>query len=228
MPIRQLPLVAGVVPFVGITLAYWLGVHYGTLPGCIPYLDGCVSISATGRYEPGNFLFRAVELPMSVVYGFTWYFCFAWLNNLTGGEHRQLSRAMLSSGLVAAVALIIYVTFLGTREPIYEFMRRFGIYFYFLGTAAAQLLAAIALLRHAVRNSLITLQRQARWLLGLCLLPFALGILNLTLKAILEDANQAENRIEWIAALCMQAWFVVLYFSWRTTGFNVTVVTRRD
>ena len=49
MVIRYLPLVAAVVPIIGINLAYWIGVDNGTLPSCIPYVDGCTSISSTGR-----------------------------------------------------------------------------------------------------------------------------------------------------------------------------------
>ena len=48
-------------------------------------------------------------------------------------------------------------------------------------------------------------------MLLLCGLPFLLGILNLVLKSLLDDADPYENRIEWISALLMQAYFVVLY-----------------
>ena len=60
------------------------------------------------------------------------------------------------------------------------------------------------------------------------MLPFVLGLLNFTLKAVLDDADRIENRIEWIVTLSMQLWFVLLYFAWRTTGFRVSVVTDSD
>jgi hypothetical protein len=65
MLIRWLPLIAGIVPFVGIHVCYVIAVKYGVLPACIPYVDGCTSISATGRYPPASFLFRAIELPVA-------------------------------------------------------------------------------------------------------------------------------------------------------------------
>jgi ABC-type multidrug transport system permease subunit len=105
-------------------------------------------------------------------------------------------------------------------------MRRFGVYFYFLGTATAQLTLAIVLLEHAKRTAALSLKRIATVMLWLCGLPFALGILNLVLKAVLDDADFAENRIEWISALLMQCYFVVLYIAWRNTGFSVVAESR--
>jgi hypothetical protein len=74
MFIRGLPLITAILPLVGINIAYWVGVEHGNLPSCIPYFDGCTSISATGRYPPGDRLFRAVMLPHSAWLVLTWYF----------------------------------------------------------------------------------------------------------------------------------------------------------
>jgi hypothetical protein len=51
------------------------------------------------------------------------------------------------------------------------------------------------------------------------LVPFALGALNLVLKATLDDSDPAENIIEWIFALLMQIYFLLSYWNWRETGF---------
>lgn len=221
MLIRVLPLLAGVVPVVGINIAFLLGVDSGVLPSCFPYVDGCVSISATGRYMPGSLLFHAVMLPQAVVLAFLWYFSARWLGALSHG--RSSSTLVLASGLFGALALILYVTFLGTKQPFYELMRRFGIYFYFLGTAVAQLALAVSLFRLAKQQAMQTIRRYAAVLLSFCVLPFALGILNLILKSVLENADHAENLIEWNVAIVMQGYFVVLYGAWRVTGFSVEV-----
>lgn len=219
--LRLLPLYTGIAPVVAVALAYWLGVSNDVLPACIPLLEGCTSISATGRYPPGSLLFRAVMLPQAFVLATLWYFSVQWLSTLSEGK--RPAKTLLVFGLGGALALVIYVTFLGTRQPFYEVMRRFGIYFYFLGTAVAQLTLALGLLRVAVRSGADVLRRQAIGMLCLCGLPFALGVLNSILKAILEDADFAENQIEWIAALLMQAYFVVLYMAWRSTGVTLSV-----
>lgn len=208
-------MIAGLLPLLGINLAYWIGVHADVLPACIPYFDGCTSISATGRYPPGNMLFRAVMLPQAVILLFTWHFAAIWIREVLPSS--KTPPTIFVAGLIGAVSLIIYVTFLGTKAPIYEFMRRFGIYFYFIGGVVAQLAVSIALLRRLPRHS--------RLMLSICAVPFVLGILNTILKAVLADADMSENRIEWIVALAMQAWFFVLYFAWRRTGFEISVRT---
>ena len=224
MLLRGLPLYTGIAPVVTVTVAYWLGVSNNVLPACMPLLDGCTSISATGRYPPGNFLFRAIMLPQAVVLAMLWYLSAAWLDALTRTE--RSNKLLLVPGLLGALALVLYVTFLGTRLPFYEVMRRFGIYFYFLGTALAQLTLAVTLLKAAPRARADKLRRYALAMLWLCGLPFALGILNLVFNAILESADFMENRIEWTSALLMQGYFVVLYLAWRHTGFTTSVRVR--
>jgi hypothetical protein len=224
MLIRALPLVAGIVPVAGVWLSYWLAVDSAALPACMPLFDGCVSISATGRHMPASLLFRAVMLPQSILLVVIWYFAALWLRHIAPSSRG--APTVLVAGSVGAMALVLYVTFLGTKAPLYEFMRRFGIYLYFLGTATAQLTLAISLLRHASQAGAVRLRHLGTLLLWLCGLPFALGILNLVLKSTLDEADLAENRIEWISALLMQGYFVVLYLAWRATRFSVGVTTR--
>jgi len=224
MLIRGLPLYTGIAPVVAVSVAYWLGVSNDVLPACMPVLDGCTSISATGRYPPGSFLFRAILLPQAVVLALLWALSAGWLNALSRTEGSN--KLLLVSGLLGALALVLYVTFLGTTLPFYELMRRFGIYFYFLGTAVAQLTLAFTLLKAAPLARADKLRRYALAMLWLCGLPFALGILNLVLKTILQDADPMENRIEWLSALLMQGYFVVLYLAWRHTGFATSVRVR--
>ena len=67
MSLRLLPLLAGLAPLFAAYMAFGIGVYAEALPACIPFLDGCASVSATGRKPPGSYLFRAVMLPQSVL-----------------------------------------------------------------------------------------------------------------------------------------------------------------
>jgi hypothetical protein len=216
--LRWLPLIAGFMPLVAMFGAFAIGVAYEVLPDCNPIIDGCRSISATGRRPPGSFLFRAIMLPQGILLAFTWYLSLLWLRSLRQDLGQGLQASLAAAGIVNAIALIIYVTFLGTSEPIYEFMRRTGIYFGFLGMAVAQLLVAVALLK-------TDLKPLARGMLTISGTVFAIGILNLVLKATLADPDPAENRIEWIASILMQVWFFVLFAAWRRTGTDFSVRT---
>jgi len=211
--IRVLPLIVGIVPYAGVTAAYWLNVDAGLLPSCMPILDGCTSISSTGRYLPGSLPFRAVMLPQAPLLVCLWWIGAEWTKQEAPAFRH--ATAILACGIVGAVALILYVSFLGSQQPFYEFMRRFGIYLYFLGTALSQILLTIAMPGSRLRTAML-------WVIGI---PFVLGILNLIQKAVLIDPDNIENQIEWIAASLMQVWFVLLYFAWRRSGIRVTVRT---
>jgi hypothetical protein len=214
--LRWLPFIAGVLPLIAMFGAFALGVAYEVLPNCNPLIDGCCSISATGRQPPGSYLFRAIMLPQGLLLGFVWYLSVLWLRKLEPRPTTATCLIILVAGVINVVALIVYVTFLSTTEPIYEFMRRTGIYFGFLGMAVAQLTIAIALLRTRIRPL-------GQAMLSISLVVVALGILNLALKSVLADPDPAENRIEWIATILMQAWYFLLFVAWRRTGADFSV-----
>ncbi len=219
---RALPLLAGCVPIVGINAAFLLGVEANVLPRCNPYLDGCVSISATGREPPGALMFRGSMFPQAVLLAILWQLTAMWLRALR--PDRPVSTTWLRvSGYTGALALILYVTFLGTEQPFYEFMRRIGVYFYFLGTWLAQIFAARGLVHIARREPDRELRGLAHLMLWICALPCVLGVINALLPLFLANKDPAENVIEWVASLIMQCNFFVLYAAWRHSRFRVTV-----
>ena len=221
MSLRFLPLVTGLLPIVAIHVSLLLAINAGTVPACIPYIDGCASISATGRYEPATFLFKpamTVEAVLMVVY---WLFAAAWIRGLSpsAGKQTGATTSMAVIGVTGALALIVYVTFLGTQAPFYEFMRRFGIYLYFLCTVVAQIILARKALQVSRRLDLTLVTKISRLQLWLAITPVVLGGLNILLKSTMDNADSVENITEWISALTMHVIFVLTYFSWRATRF---------
>lgn len=229
MLLRILPLIVGLLPLASIHLSYLIAIHAAKLPSCIPYIHGCVSISATGRFPPASFLFKAAMMPEAVILAIYWLGNVAWLQalNRSAGETRAIGTAIGGFGVASAIFLILYVTFLGTQEPFYEVMRRFGVYLYFLFSVIAQIMLAVKVLRMPAGVCSPFLIRITRIQLALSLIPFALGILNMVLKSILEDSNPSENVIEWIFALMMHSYFVLSYLSWRDTQFSAEFSVRR-
>jgi hypothetical protein len=210
MVIRGLLLITALAPVVGINLAYWIGVAHDNLPSCIPYIDGCTSISSTGRYPPGDRLFRAIMLPQAVLLAVTWYATALWLRVVRPEAGRAATTALVA-GLLGALALIVYVSYLASNDPFYEIMRSYGIYLYFIGTAIAQIAVSLALEPSRLRNVMLTIM----------ITPFVLGLYNFIQKELINDLNSTENRIEWIVALLMQAWFVALLVAWRRSRFEL-------
>lgn len=229
MLIRLLPLITGLLPIVAILASFFIAVDAGRVPPCNPFIDGCTSISATGRYPPASYLFRAAMLPQSVLLAIFWLFSAAWLRSLAhaaGQSDHRVGRTVGALGVGGALFLILYVTFLGTTEPFYEFMRRFGVYLYFLLTVLAQLGLALRVRPLAVTLANERLRLLANCQLGLAIVPFLMGILNLVLKSVLADPDPSENVIEWFFALLMQGWFVLAWMTWRATGFNASFAIR--
>ena len=227
MLLRLLPLVTGLAPIFAVNASFLVAVDAGVLSACNPYFDGCTSISATGRYPPSSYLFKGVMAPDAIVLAVYWVFSVAWLRSLekAAGMASNAGTWVGVLGIGGALSLILYVTFLGSDGDFYEFMRRFGVYLYFALNVFAQLILAPRVIRLANALQLPVVLRITKWQLGLALIPFVLGALNLVLKAILDDAKQFENAIEWTFAILMHVYFLLSYISWRATGFTASFAT---
>jgi len=224
MLLRLLPLITGFAPIFAAHASYLIGIRAGILPVCMPYIEGCTSISATGRYPPASYLFKSVMMPEAILLALYWLFSVAWLRSLsrTAGRSDNVGSSIAVFGVAGAFFLIVYVTFLGTQGPVYDFMRRFGVYLYFLFTVVAQLILVAKIMSVSPHLRIRGVVAITKIQLAVALIPFALGILNLVLKAVLEDADASENIIEWIFALLMHAYFLLSYFAWRQTGFDAS------
>lgn len=232
MSVRILPLLTGFLPIVAIHISLAVAINAGAIPACFPYVEGCASISATGRYEPASFIFKPAMMSEWCLLVLYWLFSLGWLRCLArqAGGSERVGTWMAAFGVTGALALILYTTFLGTQAPFYEFMRRTGIYFYFGCTVIAQIILARRTIRFGQILGLRRVERTARFQFGLTMVPFVLGIANLVLKSVLADPDPVENVIEWIFALLMHVYFLLTYVSWRDTRFDgrwtVTTVNR--
>lgn len=224
MMLRILPLLTGLLPIIAVFGSYWIAASSGHVPACNPFLDGCTSVSATGRQPPASYLFKGAMLPQSIILSCYWLFNVAWLRALTvsAGQVPRNTSVIATFGVTGSLFLILYVSFLGSQEPFYEFMRRYGVYMYFLLNVIAQIVLATKVLPVARGLRMQRLVNLTMVQLVLAWFPFALGALNLVLKATLENSGPAESRIEWIFAMQMQLFFLVSYFSWKETAFSMT------
>jgi hypothetical protein len=222
MLVRLLPLITGLLPIIAIHISLFVAINAASIPACIPYIEGCASISATGRYEPASFIFKPAMLSEWGILILYWLFNVAWLRALAreAGETENIGKWLAIIGTVGALALVLYTTFLGTQAPFYEFMRRIGIYFYFGCSVIAQIMLARHTLRLSGSLGIETVRKIGQVQMTIALVPFALGILNLVLKNTLADPDPIENIIEWIFALLMHIYFMLTYFAWRDTAFS--------
>ncbi len=207
LPLWPLPLLCALLPLAGAHLAWWLSLSDGLVPACVPYLEGCISISRAAREGDGNALFRMLVLPSAALQALCWLAAGQWLGTM-GRERR---RAIAALGLVAALFLALYATFLGTEGAIYQLLRRYGVIVYFASTYLA-LLATLRALWHVPRHP------AARGLLVVALAMLALGLATVAAGAAVDERevrHRIENVLEWHLGLWLTVMFVLFAWHWR-------------
>lgn len=219
VPLWPLPLAVAATLVVATHLAWWLSVQAGHVPWCIPYLEGCTSISRAARHGLGNHLFRLMVLPCALLVGIHWWLAGRWLRARGGG-----GAAMLVLGIIGAVSLATYATFLGTEGEAYRFLRRYGVVVYFGCSYLAQLL----FLRRAQATG--PMDRPARWLmLAICVAMLALGMTHVVVAALIGGTDlqdRLENVFEWHLGVLLVGWFVVHARLWHREGYALATVRR--
>ncbi|PJK01141.1 hypothetical protein CO641_04295 [Lysobacteraceae bacterium NML91-0213] len=217
IPLWLLPLTVALVFLLGTHAAWALSVHAGIVPGCIPYLEGCTSISRAAREGLGNHLFRLLMLPNALAIGLHWWLAARWLSASGAG-----ARTVLGAGVAAAAALAVYVTFLGSDGEAYRHLRRYGVVVFF----GASFLAQVAFLR-AGDARLRTVAPLHDALRAVCALMLVLGVLHVVMLAIAGGSrfqDRFENALEWWLGLGLVAWFLVHARLWRRVGYRLAAV----
>ena len=123
------------------------------------------------------------------------------------------ARTIFLLGAVGAVFLVFYVTALGTEGEWYRWMRRYGVTFYFAGTALAQLLLVAVLWpqRRVLHGG--RLLGPVNVLMVLVSLQWVLGVLSVLKHVFFSDpelVDRFENIVEWWFALPMALAFLVI------------------
>lgn len=214
LPLWPLALLAGLVPAVAALLAFALSVQLHLVPGCNPFIDGCVSISRAARHDLPNHLFRALMLPAATLQGLVWLLAAHWLR---GGRAPQRGlQAMAVLGTVAAVALVLYASFLGTDGTVYRLLRRYGTVAYFGCTCLCMLLLGQAVQAMARQGASGLPSWLVRSHVALACTLVALGVANAIVAALLSPDWKArtENVTEWWGALVFVLCFCSLAAMW--------------
>lgn len=215
MALWPLALLVTVLPALVTHLAWGLSLQAGHIPWCIPYVEGCTSISRAARHGLGNDLFRMVMLPVAALQALFWLAVAAWLR--AGGARVAASVPWL--GLLAAVFLALYATFLGSEGDIYRVLRRFGVTVYFAATYIALLASLRGLARARDRED-----PAYRPLLVVACCMLALGVLSTATTAVVDSRelkDRIENVLEWHLGLWLSAMFLVFAWRWWREGVRV-------
>ena len=222
-PLWPLPLLAGLLPLVATLTAWALSVQLGLVPSCNPFVDGCVSISRAARHELPSHLFRALMLPAATLQGLVWLLTARWLQQHLGRTPGL--RLLAPLGVMAAVALVLYGSFLGTEGPVYRLLRQYGTVVYFGFTCLCMLLAGGAVQKLAAAGVLRLPRLLEVTMLVLAAALVLLGLGNAIVAAVLggEWKARIENVTEWWAALIFVAVFLALAAMWARLKLRLTL-----
>lgn len=213
---RNIALINGLLPILAIHLTYLISAAQGHVPWCFPYLESCTSISATGRHGSAFYVFKGTMIPAAVCLMMFWYLMGRWLGKL--GDSKAMTRTVFVLGVIGAIFLIVYAVALGAAGDAMRLQRRIGIILYFTLTYLPQLLVVWRISRRLPSDP------GRPWLLGLSTTALAVGVATIGLDLSIDNYDNYEDAFEWILALLIHLWFLVIAVTWHRTGFKVKYV----
>ncbi len=225
---RTLVLIITILPLLSTNGVYLLSAYQGFIPWCLPYIDGCTTISQAARSGNSIFIYRATMIIYGVLLIGFWIYAQQWLNLLYGHTTR-IAHIILWLGIVGAIFLIIYIDFLGTTGEVNRFMRRYGIMIFFTLTPLAQLLM---LEQHY--NILPSLPDGTikpavlKYQLFVLLLMLIIAIISTTLEATQNKTYESENIVEWNFSLLLNMYFLGMIFIWKDYRYYLENNTNSD
>ena len=230
---RTLALIITLLPLFATNLAYIMSASAELVPLCIPYIEGCTSISRAARQGEAIFLFRASMMVNAVLLMWYWRFAKCWLDKLRSHEAvdmgKRSAQVMCWLGVVGAFFLILYADYLGTSGSFYRFMRRYGVMFYFTFTPLAQMIMLNQLYKlRKIAPNLDINPRVLRYQLTILVLILLMGLVSLFLSYTQGPSFERENIIEWNFALLATAFFGGSVVMWENLKFSLSIDSDRS
>ena len=211
------------LPLLASNGAYLLSAYEGHIPWCIPYIEGCTTISRAARSGTAVYFFRATMIIYSVLLILFWIYTRHWLK-LLHGHISKMSNLIFWLGIVSTFALMIYIDFLGTTGEVNRFMRRYGIMMFFTLTPLAQLLLLNQHFTILKISPETDLNRTAlKFQIIVLLLMLCIGLISVLLGATGMKSYQSENIVEWNFSLLLTMYFVGMVFIWKDYRLIFTI-----
>lgn len=203
-----------------ILMLFWLGSITGFIfayledyiAWCIPHIEGCTSISRTGRSGASFYVFKLTMIPVAVFAFVYWLDMARWKHGTTPTQPIFVLVPTIL-GCLGAIALMSQMTFLGIDCGVCRTIRSYSTYTFFLLTFAAQWLAWIRIRKHSERN----------WVppcyFILCLWLSLELVIFITIPIFIENTRALENGIAWRASYLISLAPAISAFGWsRTKG----------
>jgi len=211
---------AGLLPLATIHLTYLLAASHGQVDWCVPYIDSCTSISATGREPPAYFVFKGLMIPAALVLMGYWLLSAQWLKALGCGRRGWLS-ALTALGVLAGAGLILYSVMLGSIGAEYRQLRHTGVLAFFGFTFFAQLTTTwLAATTPGLEKNFPRRLLALQWLL---LVDLVLGLANVLAGFVSPDFyDRINDAMAWNFTLLLCLHVILTAELWRATGWRLS------
>ena len=206
--LRVLALICFILPISTVIISYIASVQLNLVESCMPFFEGCTSISRAGRNFPVKIFFKPMMYLYAIFLFLYWYKFLEKLKNFEVKEKKFYLFAFFS-----VIFLILYITFLGEGK-FYNFFRRVGIYIYIFLIVISQFLISkkLYLIREKINKNFIIKFIKINYFLTLFLVLSGLILLPYLLIKI-DNFPQIKNIISWNYFTLIQLYFLFSFFS---------------
>jgi len=193
-------LLVSIIPFIAIHLSFILSVQNEYLSLCNPYIDGCYSISRVARQPSSIIIFKILMLVSAFSLFFLWPRLFK----------SNYNKILIFIGRIGPLFLIAYIVALGEEGFLYELMRRFGVFIFYIFTLISQWVFTLNVdlrkKRFIDKIFLMNIIVYLQILAFLVAIPFFLFI---------KNYSYIENIIEWWITLLITLWFFINFIYYK-------------
>jgi hypothetical protein len=210
MKIKYLSLIIFFIPTITVILSYIISLNHNLVPSCIPNIDGCTSISRTGRYFPVNIFFKTFMFSsgfLTLLYWYKNYTFFKIPNKI------NLINIAYIMGIISIIFLFLYLTFLGENNY-YKFFKKIGIFIYILFSIISELLLSIIYFKNLKNKFFNNSFIKFKLVLSIVMVILAIVLFPFMVMKI-ENVANLRNAVSWNYFLLIQINFLFTFLIWK-------------
>lgn len=215
---QRISISSAFISLITMGLCYAIALNYGSVPVCIPWLEGCAPITATGISYPEAYYFRAGFISSGVLMIIWWYCMRAYLYEMRDEASNYWLKLVFKSSILASILLVISVTVLGPHmenskvtKGLWQLHTITAVLFFLLTTINQ--IAVTWWLNKSIKKSdhgYATLR--VKKVINLLQVVFLIWLFS---NFISELSREATNIIEWWLAILSALYLLTGYWDWK-------------
>ncbi len=215
---QRISISSALISLVTMGLCYAIALNSGSVPTCIPWLEGCAPITDTGISYPEAYYFRAGFISSGVLMIIWWYCMRAYLYEVRDGPSNYWLKLIFKSSILASLFLVISVTVMGPHmenskvtKDLWQLHTITAVLFFLLTTINQ--IAVTWWLNKSIKehhHGFATLR--AKKVINALQVIFLLWLFS---HFISELSREATNIIEWWLAILSALYLLTGYWDWK-------------